>query len=126
MGAKDFPPRDIQDSRPRDRPKEDDHENPTRNPIRCPFPRLPRRDGLIRARGEADRDGWNPYFPLVVGHRILPASEDGSETVGITVLDETKQINVPGQGIGHHPRRPGAGDGDKSESVKVYVPVWVS
>lgn len=43
--------------------------------------------------------GTNPYFPLVVGHRLLLASEDGSETVEITVLDETEVITgVPGLG----------------------------
>lgn len=43
--------------------------------------------------------GTNPYFPLVVGHRLLLASEDGSETVEITVLDEVEQITVPGLGV---------------------------
>ena len=42
--------------------------------------------------------GTNPYFPLVVGHRLLLESEDGSETVEITVLDETEAITVPGLG----------------------------
>ncbi len=42
--------------------------------------------------------GTNPYFPLVVGHRLLLESEDGSETVEITVLDEVETINVPGLG----------------------------
>jgi len=42
--------------------------------------------------------GTNPYFPLVVGHRLLLESEDGSETVEITVLNETEVINVPGLG----------------------------
>jgi hypothetical protein len=42
--------------------------------------------------------GTNPYFPLVVGHRLLLESEDGSETVEITVLDETEVITVPGLG----------------------------
>lgn len=43
--------------------------------------------------------GTNPYFPLVVGHRLLLASDDGSETVEITVLGDTEQINVPGLGM---------------------------
>lgn len=43
--------------------------------------------------------GTNPYFPLVVGHRLLLASEDGTETVEITVLDEERQITVPGLGV---------------------------
>ena len=42
--------------------------------------------------------GTNPYFPLVVGYRLLLESEDGSETVEITVLDETEVITVPGLG----------------------------
>jgi hypothetical protein len=42
--------------------------------------------------------GTNPYFPLVVGHRLLLESEDGAETVEITVLDETEVITVPGLG----------------------------
>ncbi|HZI65902.1 MAG TPA: hypothetical protein VFF17_04985 [Thermoanaerobaculia bacterium] len=42
--------------------------------------------------------GTNPYFPLVVGHRLLLENEDGSETVEITVLDETEVITVPGLG----------------------------
>lgn len=43
--------------------------------------------------------GTNPYFPLVIGHRLLLESDDGSETVEITVLDETEQLNVPGLGL---------------------------
>ena len=43
--------------------------------------------------------GTNPYFPLVVGHRLLLESDDGSETVEITVLGETEQLNVPGLGL---------------------------
>ena len=43
--------------------------------------------------------GTNPYFPLVVGHRLLLESDDGSETVEITVLDETEQLSVPGLGL---------------------------
>lgn len=43
--------------------------------------------------------GTNPYFPLVVDHRLLLESADGSETVEITVLDETEQLNVPGLGL---------------------------
>ena len=43
--------------------------------------------------------GTNPYFPLAVGHRLLLESDDGTETVEITVLDETEQLNVPGLGL---------------------------
>ena len=43
--------------------------------------------------------GTNPYFPLVGGHRLLLESDDGSETVEITVLGETEQLNVPGLGL---------------------------
>lgn len=42
--------------------------------------------------------GTNPYFPLVVGHRLLLESGDGSETVEITVLDETELLSLPGLG----------------------------
>lgn len=43
--------------------------------------------------------GTNPYFPLVVGHRLLLETEDGSETVEITVLDDVETIDVPGLGM---------------------------
>jgi hypothetical protein len=44
-------------------------------------------------------EGVNPYFLLTPGRKLVLQSEDGTETVEITVLEDLEMISVPGLGI---------------------------